>query len=76
MRLVHHPQAITDLVELAVVEIAHFGRNAVQITPRLRTMLEDLAEVSAERYRGCVDQLLQTLDAPLPDPDHAHEKTG
>lgn len=76
VRLVHHPQAITDLVELAVVEIAHFGRNAVQITPRLRTMLEDLAEVSAERYRGCVDQLLQTLDAPLPDPDHAHEKTG
>lgn len=60
VRVVHHPQAITDLLELAVQEIAHFGQDSVQIPPRLRTLLEDLSEVSAERYRTSVHQLLET----------------
>ncbi len=60
VRVVHHPQAVTDLLELAVREIAHFGRDSVQVHPRLRTLLEDLSEVSAERYRSTVDRLLET----------------
>ena len=66
VRVVHHPQAITDLVELAVVEIGHFGRDSVQITPRLLVLLEDLSDVSAERYLTTVHQLLETLKGPEP----------
>lgn len=62
VRVVHHPQAITELVELALLEIAHSG-DALQVPHRLRTLLEDLVEVSAERYRPAVQRLLEELPA-------------
>lgn len=67
VRIVHDPQAIDGLIEASVVEIAHYGKDSVQVPPRLRAMLEDLADVSAERYRGTV---LELLDRHTPAPQN------
>lgn len=39
VRVVHDPQAINDLVDLAVLEIAHFGTDTMQVPQRRRMML-------------------------------------
>ena len=68
VRVVHQPQAVSDLIDLAVMEIAHFGKDTLQVPARLRRMLEDLLAVTAERYRSELVALLESL----PDPAGEH----
>lgn len=65
VRVIHDPQAINDLVDLAVLEIAHFGTDTIQVPQRLRMMLEDLLEVCARRYRSGIERLLEGLPDPV-----------
>lgn len=50
VRLVYRTPNWQDFVQLAVTEIRHFGSESIQVTRRLRALLEDLIEVlPAER---------------------------
>ena len=48
--LVHHPHQVADLVRLGVEEIAHYGRDSLQVPRRLTTMLDDLEQVSRPHH--------------------------
>lgn len=73
VRVVHHPQAIPDLLQLAVLEIARSGKDTLQVPERLRALLEDLLEVGAERYRPSAQRLLDALPEPVDEADGATE---
>lgn len=49
LRVIHRTPNWEEFVQLAVVEIRHYGRDSIQVTRRLRAMLEDLLEVLPER---------------------------
>lgn len=72
VRVVHHPQSVSDLLELAVREPAHYGQESLRVVPRLHAMLEDLHQVTADRYRQTIDRLLAGLPAPEDDPRPGH----
>lgn len=76
VRVVHDPQAINDLVDLAVLEIAHFGTDTMQVPQRLRMMLEDLLQVCAPRYRAGVERLLEGLPDPATEEEAAGGSSG
>ncbi|GAA1134116.1 DUF2254 family protein [Citricoccus alkalitolerans] len=72
VRVVHHPQSVSDLVQLAVREPAHYGQDSLRMVPGLRAMLEDLQQVTANRYRNTIERLLLTLPGADegPRPEH------
>jgi len=72
VRLVHHPQSIGELLRQAVAEPAHYGRQDVRVPIRLRAMLEDLLQVTDDRYRDTIHHLLHTVLGP--DEDHTAER--
>ena len=49
VRLIHRTPNWEDFVQLAVVEIRHYGRDSIQVMRRLRAMLENLLETLPER---------------------------
>ena len=68
-RLVVRPQLVSDLVDLATEEIAHYGRDSVQVPRRLAAMAEDLAAVALPDHQPA----LARLRASLADARPAHE---
>lgn len=65
VRIVHDPQSVEDLLELAVAEINHHGKDSLQVPTRIRAMLADLDEASAPRYRPAIARLTQRIDGPV-----------
>ncbi len=51
-----------DCVSLAVDEIRHFGADSVQITRRLRAMLEDLLEILPGARQAAIQHQLKLLE--------------
>lgn len=66
VRLVYRPQTVEQLVELGVVEVAHWGRGSVQVPRALRVMLDDLRAVALPRYHARIDALRADLPTPGP----------
>lgn len=54
VRVVHRPQTVAQLLELAVAEIAHWGSDSLQVPTRLRTMLDDLAVVALPQHQRAI----------------------
>jgi uncharacterized membrane protein len=54
VRVVHRPETVAQLLELAVAEIAHWGSDALQVPARLRAMLDDLADVALPQHRAAI----------------------
>jgi len=52
-----------DFLTLAVDETRQFGEGSVQVTRRLRALLEDLREASPEFRRAAIDTELELVDA-------------
>jgi len=52
-----------DFLGLALDETRQFGATSVQVTRRLRALLEDLREAVPEPRRGAIDAELELLDA-------------
>ncbi|WP_226913300.1 DUF2254 domain-containing protein [Gephyromycinifex aptenodytis] len=65
VRVVHPPQSIEDLIDLAVAEINHYGKGSLQVPRRLRVMLDDLEDVSLQRYLPAIRRVRQDVDGPL-----------
>jgi uncharacterized membrane protein len=73
LRLVYRTPDWEDFVHLAVTEIRHFGRESIQITRRLRAMLESLLQTLPEaRTRPLREELVvlrRSAERFFPDPD-------
>ncbi len=52
-----------DFLSLAIDETRQFGEGSVQVTRRLRALLEDLREAVPERRRAAIDAELELVDA-------------
>jgi uncharacterized membrane protein len=52
-----------DYLTLAVDETRQFGEGSVQVTRRLRALLEDLREAAPESRRAAIDAELELVDA-------------
>lgn len=50
-----------DFLRLAVEEIRHYGANSIQVSRRLRTMLEDLRSIARTAERSAIDRELKLL---------------
>jgi uncharacterized membrane protein len=61
LRLVYRTPDWEDFVQLAVTEIRHFGGESIQITRRLRAMLENLIETLPETRAVCLRKELAIL---------------
>ncbi len=63
VRVVHRPASVEYLLTLAVEEIAHYGETSLQVPRRLFAMVDDLVDVSDERYAGALSRV-RTLIIP------------
>jgi uncharacterized membrane protein len=54
-----------DYLTLAVTEIREYGAQSIQVTRRLRAMLEDLQQSVRPEYRATVDAEITKLDATV-----------
>ena len=52
-----------DFVTLGLTEIREFGATSVQITRRLRALLEELLKTVPPEHRAAVEEELRRLDA-------------
>jgi uncharacterized membrane protein len=73
LRLVYRTPSWDDLVDLAVTEIRHYGRDSIQIARRMRAMLEDLIRVvpqeRAVRLQEELDLLHRMVERAFLDPE-------
>lgn len=63
VRLRYPTPSWEDLLSLALDETRQFGESSVQVTRRLRALLEDLREVVPAARRAAIDAELELLDA-------------
>lgn len=61
LRLVYRTPDWEDFVRLSVTEIRHYGRDSVQVTRRLRAMLENLMQTLPEHRAPLLRQELRLL---------------
>lgn len=62
VRLVYRPQTVEQLLDLAVREIAYWGRSSIQVPNRLRCLLDDLEDVALPEYRSTIRDLRALVD--------------
>ncbi len=56
-----------DFVTLGLTEIREYGATSVQITRRLRALLEELLETVRPEHRAAIEEELRRLDANVAD---------
>ena len=64
-RLLMPGRTWADYLTLAVTEIREYGSSSIQVTRRLRAMLEDLQESVLPEHRPAVDAEIAKLDATI-----------
>lgn len=64
-RLLMPGRTWADYLTLAVTEIGECGSSSIQVTRRLRAMLEDLQESVLPQHRPAVDAEIAKLDATI-----------
>lgn len=62
LRLVVRRVPFAGVLQLAVAEISHYGKDSVRIVPRLDAMLRDLAEVACPEHREAVERAREVLE--------------
>ncbi len=55
VRLVHRPQHICDLIDLALEELLHHGRDSVQIPRQVLSLIERLRPVAVPEHANVLD---------------------
>jgi len=63
VRVVAPGPDVGDLLRLSVEELAHYGRDSLQVPRRLASMLDDLAGCALPRYRATIAELRASLSA-------------
>ena len=64
VRVVHRPDTAADLVQLAVEEVAHYGRDSVQVPRRLASMLDDLESCARPEHLGALARARGLIRSP------------
>ncbi|WP_248622599.1 DUF2254 domain-containing protein [Corynebacterium halotolerans] len=62
VRVVHQSQHITEMLDEVIREIHHYGAGSAMIPDQLRSMLDDLAGVSADTYLPALERGRELLD--------------
>lgn len=65
VRLVHRPQRVEQLVDLALAEPLHYGKDTLQVPRRVVPMLEDLLTVALPAHRPALRRWLDTARAQV-----------
>ena len=65
VRLVHRPQRVEQLVDLALTEPLHYGRDARQVPRRVVSMVEDLLTASLPAHRPHLRTWLERAEASV-----------
>ena len=65
VRLVHQPQRVEQLVDLALAEPLHYGKDTLQVPRRAVPMLEDLLTVALLTHRPALRRWLATARAQV-----------
>ncbi|HSP60771.1 MAG TPA: DUF2254 domain-containing protein [Ornithinimicrobium sp.] len=63
VRLVHRPQRVGQLVDLALAEPLHYGRDSLQVPRRMVSMIEDLLTVALPEHQPRLREWLETTRA-------------
>ena len=63
VRVVHQPPKFADLLDLAVDEILHYGKDGLQVPRKLRAMLQDVHVVARPEYRATIKAKLEQVRA-------------
>lgn len=63
VRVVHRPPRFADLLDLAVDEILHFGRDGLQVPRRLEAMLIDVHDAARPEHRSALEAKLRQVRA-------------
>ncbi|WP_422665079.1 DUF2254 domain-containing protein [Agrococcus beijingensis] len=58
LRLIHRPQRVEQLVDLALAEPLHYGEGSLQVPRRVEVMLVDLRDVALPEHRPPIDRWL------------------
>lgn len=51
LRLVHRPQRVDQMIDLALAEPLHYGRDSLQVPRRIVALLDDILTVALEEHR-------------------------
>ena len=65
VRLVHRPQEVGELLDLAAEEILHYGQDSLQVPRRMLTMIADLRRVSRPEHVVHLDRWERAATAAL-----------
>lgn len=65
VRLVHRPQRVVQLIDLALAEPLHYGQDTLQVPRRLVSMLEDLLTVALPAHRPTLRHWLAAARAQV-----------
>lgn len=55
VRLVHHPQRVTEVIDLAIEEILHYGKDSLQVPRHVRFVIDRLRPVTLPEYAEVLD---------------------
>lgn len=61
VRVAHQPPKFADLLDLAVDEVLHYGKDGLQVPRKLEAMLIDVLEVARPEYRTAVEAKLEQV---------------
>ena len=61
VRLVHRPQRVKQLIDLALAEPLHYGKDTLQVPRRIVPMIEDLLTVALPAHRPALRGWLDTV---------------
>ncbi|MFK5646891.1 DUF2254 domain-containing protein [Ornithinimicrobium sp. LYQ121] len=67
VRLVHLPQRVEQLVDLALAEPLHYGKDTLQIPRRVAAMVEDLLTVALPEHRTALQSWLEEAQGLVTD---------
>ena len=65
VRLVHRPQRVEQLVDLALAEPLHYGKDSLQVPRRMLDLLEDLLRVALPEHQPRLREWLETVRAQV-----------
>jgi uncharacterized membrane protein len=72
LRLVHRPQRVEQLIDLAIAEPLHYGEGSLQVPRRIAAMVDDLRAVALAEHRPALERWARRADAVVRTQEARH----
>ncbi|MDR7233818.1 DUF2254 domain-containing protein [Agrococcus sp. BE272] len=72
LRLVHRPQRVEQLIDLAIGEPLHYGEGSLQVPRRIAAMVDDLRAVALAEHRPALERWARRADAVVRTQEARH----